>query len=71
MQSPFVSFAANQPRVLEIVFVLIFFVWAIYTIVMIYHWIKYGHRSKIAIPAIIIHLIVSTLLFLMAASGFA
>lgn len=64
-------FAFSQGQVLEVVFGLVFFIWALYTLILAYHWIRYGHRSWIGIPAIIIHLLVSGALFLMAVSGFA
>jgi tellurite resistance protein TehA-like permease len=69
MQASSVNFSTGE--VLEIVFALVFAVWAIYTIVVFYHWIRYGHSTKISIPALILHVIVSSALFLMAASGFA
>ncbi|MDR3546743.1 MAG: hypothetical protein P4M11_00455 [Candidatus Pacebacteria bacterium] len=70
-QSPLATYSFSQTQVLEIVFGLIFFVWFLYTLVIIYHWLRYGHRSSIGIPAIIVHLVVSAGLFAMAASGFA
>jgi hypothetical protein len=66
MQASRATFSTVQ--VLEIVFAL---VWAIYTLVVFYHWIRYGHSLKAGIPALIIHLVVSGALFLFAASGFA
>ena len=33
--------------------------WLIYTVVAIYHWLKYSHASWIAWPAIAVHLVVS------------
>jgi len=48
-------------------FVLVF--WAIYTLVAIYHWLKYSHASAIAIPAIAVHLFVSFVLISYALSG--
>ena len=70
ISSPFASLALHQTWVLEIVFFLIFFVWVLYTIVIIYHWIRYGHRASVAIPIIVAHFFISVGLFLMAASGF-
>jgi hypothetical protein len=69
MQASRATFSTVQ--VLEIVFALVFAVWAIYTLVVFYHWIRYGHSLKAGIPALIIHLVVSGALFLFAASGFA
>jgi hypothetical protein len=65
------TFVALSPAVVfTIVVGLVFLVWALYTIVVTYHWVRYGHRSRVGIPAIIVHLVVSSALFLMAASGF-
>jgi hypothetical protein len=48
---------------------LIFVFWAIYTLVAIYHWVKYSHASLIATPAIAVHLGVSFILIMYALSG--
>ena len=37
----------------------VFAFWAIYTLIAIYHWLKYSHASWIAFPAIAMHLFVS------------
>ena len=50
-----------------LLFVLVF--WAIYTLVAIYHWLKYSHASLVAIPAIAVHLGVSFVLIVYALSG--
>ena len=70
-QSPFVSFTLSQGQVLESLFGIVFFVWVIYSIVIVYHWIRYGHRSPIGVSALIAHFVISLGLFLLAASGFA
>ena len=46
-----------------------FFIWAVYTLVAIYHWIKYSHASLVALPAIGAHLFVSFALITYALSG--
>ncbi len=33
--------------------------WAAYTIVTIYHWLKYSHASWLTFPAIAVHLFIS------------
>jgi hypothetical protein len=40
----------------------VFAFWAVYTIVAVYHWLKYSHASSIAFPAIILHLFISIVL---------
>lgn len=55
--------------ILTVVFFLVFAAWAIYTVVIAYHWFRYGHRSWLAIPAIVAHVVVSGMCILMIASG--
>jgi hypothetical protein len=43
--------------------------WALYTLVAIYHWLKYSHASWVAFPAIAAHLFVSFALMSYALSG--
>ena len=43
--------------------------WALYTLVAVYHWLKYSHASWIAFPAIAAHLFVSFALMAYALSG--
>ncbi len=47
----------------------VFAFWALYTLVAIYHWLKYSHASWIAFPAIAVHLFVSLALMAYALSG--
>lgn len=47
----------------------VFAFWAIYTLVAIYHWLKYSHASLVAAPAIAAHLFVSFALMSFALSG--
>lgn len=61
--------AANLSSILTVVFLLIFAVWVIYTVVVAYHWFRYGHQSWLALPAIVAHLFVSGLCIFMIASG--
>ena len=60
----------TQMQVLQIVFALVFIVWLLYTLVALYHWVRYGHNSWLAVPALASHLAVSAFLFILAASGF-
>jgi len=54
----------------SILFTAVFFLWALYTVVSIYHWVRYGHHSWIAVPAIALHLFISAVLMIFATSGF-
>lgn len=60
---------ADAQGIVSIVFLVLFIVWVLYTLVSAYHWLRYGHRSAVAIPALIIHVVVSWLLAGYAASG--
>lgn len=57
-------------QVVSVVFALLFILWALYTLITTYHWLRYGHRSSIAVPALITHVVVSGFLALYAVSGF-
>ena len=48
---------------------IIFAFWAAYTIIAVYHWLRYSHASWIAFPAIAAHLFVSVVLMAYALSG--
>ena len=72
ISSPFAFFGGlgiSSMLVGEILFALVVFMWAVYTAVAIYHWLRYSHAALIAIPAIVVHLAVSVLLILFALSG--
>ncbi len=48
---------------------IIFLFWAVYTLVAVYHWIKYSHAALIALPAIGVHLFISLAFISYALSG--
>lgn len=47
----------------------VFAFWAIFTLIAIYHWLKYSHASVVTFPAIGVHLVVSLLLASYTLSG--
>lgn len=47
----------------------VFVLWAIFTLVGIYHWLRYSHASLVAFPAIGVHLFVSFSLMAYTLSG--
>jgi hypothetical protein len=51
------------------IFYLVVLLVIIYTAIASYHWIRYGHRSVMAIPAIAIHIAVSLGLIGFALTG--
>lgn len=54
-------FGISLPRggFLAAALVIVFGIWALYTLVVIYHWFKYSHGSLATYPAVITHLAVS------------
>ncbi|MBU2159166.1 hypothetical protein KKD81_00690 [Patescibacteria group bacterium] len=66
---PFLS-QVDPSKVVSIFFVVLFIIWVLYTLITSYHWLRYGHRSSVAIPALITHVLVSGFLALYAISGF-
>lgn len=44
---------------LEVLLYAVFALWAVYTLVAIYHWLRFSHASFVALPAIAAHLFVS------------
>jgi len=47
----------------------VFTFWAIFTLIAIYHWLKYSHASVVTFPAIGVHLVISFVLATYALSG--
>lgn len=47
----------------------VFAFWAVYTLVAVYHWLRYSHASWIAFPAMTAHFLVSFALMSYALSG--
>ena len=43
---------ASAYDILSVVFTVIFILWAIYTVIAIYHWLRFGRNSWLAVPAI-------------------
>jgi hypothetical protein len=64
------SLSLDPAKVLMVVVWVVVFLWALYTLIAAYHWIRYGRQSGIAIQAIVVHVVVSIALALFAVSGF-
>ncbi|MDD2657130.1 MAG: hypothetical protein PHD04_00495 [Candidatus Pacebacteria bacterium] len=63
------SGAPSSGVLVEWTLLIIFAFWAIYTLIAIYHWLKYSHASWVAVPAIAVHLFISFALMSYALSG--
>ncbi len=61
----------DPAQVISVIFTVLFIIWALYTLITAYHWLRYGHNSAVAIPALITHVLVSGFLALYAVSGVA
>jgi len=70
VEMPFMPEITSAYDLASIVFTLAFILWALFTIISVYHWMRYGRNSWIAAPAIALHLFVSAALMLFATSGF-
>jgi hypothetical protein len=62
--------AASIESVLAVVITLVFIWWAIYSFVVVYHWVKYSRDNMIAVPALVAHFAVSAWIFVFATGGF-
>ncbi|MCR4334028.1 MAG: hypothetical protein NUV60_03415 [Patescibacteria group bacterium] len=63
------QFKGSLGVAVEWVLYAVFIFWAIYTLVAIYHWLKYSHASWIAFPAMAVHLLISFVLISYTLSG--
>lgn len=56
-------------QAISILFTIGFVLWALFTAITTYHWLRYGHRSSVAIPALITHVVVSACIAMYAVGG--
>lgn len=64
-----VSLDFSLQQTLSWLLALVTLYWIVYTVIAVHHWLRYSHRSAVAIPAIGIHLFVSLVLMGYAVSG--
>lgn len=62
--------AVNLETVLAVVMTLVFIWWAIFTLVVIYHWFRYARDSWVTVPVLVLHVVVSGWIFVFAIGGF-
>jgi hypothetical protein len=60
---------SNVSAVFPAIFAIVFFIWVAFTLVVAYHWLRYGHRSFLAIPMLVLHVVVSGTLMLLTTAG--
>lgn len=63
------SIAVPAGALLDWILFAVFLFWCVYTLVAVYHWFKYSHAGAVALPAIIVHIAVSSVLLGLAVSG--
>lgn len=56
-------------KILPAIFALVFIIWSAYTIIVVYHWFRYSHRSWLTVPALALHFFISITLLLFTISG--
>jgi len=74
VSSPFALFGKlgiSGHEVALVLFLVVALFWALYTLVVIYHWVRYSHASKVAMPAIALYLVGSCVFIVLALSGLA
>jgi uncharacterized membrane protein YqjE len=60
----------SPDQALSVIFTLLFIVWAIFTLIALYHWVRYARNRWVTVPALTVHVAVSAALFLFIVSGF-
>ncbi|KND51737.1 MAG: hypothetical protein ABA06_00555 [Parcubacteria bacterium C7867-001] len=67
--SPWSNNIINGADVIAVILAIIFIWWAVYTLIAVYHWFRFGRHSWIALPAIVAHLFVTVNLLFFITSG--
>ncbi len=72
VQFPLASYlgTVDLEHFLPVIVAVLFGLWAVYTLVAAYHWLRYGRSSAVAIPALAAHVFVSASIAAYALSGF-
>lgn len=66
---PIIPFIFPAAQIVPLFVMLVFTLWAVYTVVAFYHWLRYGDSVVVAFGAMGIHLVISTALAIFAVSG--
>jgi hypothetical protein len=71
VQFPFASYIGTlgSTEAVAIIVAIGFILWIVYTLVVSYHWLRYGRSSIVAIPALAVHIFVSLSIALYALSA--
>lgn len=73
-QIPIPSFSlipstVSLESIIAVVITIIFIWWAIFSFVAMYHLLRYGRDSWLAVPAVVLHFFVSGWIFVFATGG--
>lgn len=66
---PVIVPAFSVAQFVPLLFTVVFIVWAIYTVVAFYHWLRYGDNIIVSLGAMGMHLFISSSLAIYAVSG--
>lgn len=61
--------SANLEIVLAVIITIVFIWWAIFTVVGVYHWMRYARDTVVAVPILVLHFVVSGWVFIFATGG--
>jgi len=63
------SHSIDISGLIPVVFLVVFLIWVAYSLAAAYHWLRYGHQSWLAIPALALHLFVSGTILIYMLTG--
>ncbi len=61
--------AVDVSSAVPVIFSAVFLIWVLFTLIAIYHWMRYRHKSWFAVPMIAVHLFISGSIILFMISG--
>lgn len=56
-------------QVVPVFFLLVFILWAVYTLIAAYHWLRYSNNITLALSMLTAHLVISAWLAIYTVSG--
>ena len=60
----------NLEQMLAIFVTIVFIWWVIFTVVVIYHWLRFARDSWFTVPILVFHFFISGLIMVFALGGF-
>ncbi|MGB4076660.1 MAG: hypothetical protein WBK28_03080 [Minisyncoccia bacterium] len=62
--------AIHTEGAIAVIITLVFIWWAVFTLVVCYHWFRFGRESWLAVPSVALHVAISGWIFVFATGGF-